>query len=339
MSEPPIGILSSAYYLPPTRKTTAEIFRDEDIPTEPLAIDIDFQRDIGIEAVHMAADEPAYSLGLQAARRAIDEAAIDAAEIDLIVDFTSIPEDYVAPTWSAAGIVQREIGATGAFATAVNTGGCTSYHVALRVALAMMRANDRMNTALLFAGDKTPALNKTYYPITITCDGGSAVLLRKHHERRVILAVEVLTMGELHDVWYIPGPSTREPGEPFSADLLHMKSDMKRFNESVITINLFMFRKAMKAALKRAGLKSRDVDYYIYPTFSAWDQRSFCQGLGIPEEKVYTESLARHGHLQENDMVMNYVDAAGEGKIRDRNIVMVTTNGAGFAWGATLIRH
>ena len=122
-----------------------------------------------------------------------------------------------------------------------------------------MRANERLNTALLFAGDKTPALNKIYYPITITCDGGSAVILRKHHDRRVILATEVLTLGELHDVWYVPGPSTCGPDEPFTEELLHMKSDMKRFNESVITINLFMFRKVMRAAMKRVGLKSPDI--------------------------------------------------------------------------------
>lgn len=339
MSHPDVGILSLAYYLPPARKSVAEIFRDEDISEEPLAVDIDFRRDIGIEAVHEAGAEAPSALGLHASRRAVEQAGIDPKEIDLVLDFTSIPEDYVAPTWSAAGIVQREIGAVNAFATAVNTGGCTSYHVALRTACAMMAANDGLDTALLFAGDKTPPRNRTYYPITVTCDGGSAVILRKGHERRKILAVSVITVGELHDVWYVAGPSRQPPGAAFTEEMLHMRSDMKRFNESVITINLFMFRKVMKAALRKAGLRTADVDYYVYPTFSTWDQRSFCQGLGIPPEKVYTESLARHGHLQENDMVMNYADAVADGKIREGDVVMVTTNGAGFAWGAALIRH
>lgn len=334
-----IGILSAAYYLPARRKAVEEVFRDEAVPTEPFAAGIDFQQDIGIESVHLADEESPSELGVKAARRAVEEAEIDPEAIDLVVDFTSIPEDYPAPTWSAAGVVQREIGARRAFATAVNTGGCASYHVALKVACALMEAHPRFETALLFAGDKTPALNKTYYPITITCDGGSAVVLRKDHDRRVILAVEVASVGELHDVWYVPGPSGRAPGEPFDERMLFMKSDLERFNESVITINLFMFRRVMKTALKRAGLKSGDVSYYVYPTFSSWDQKSFCEGLRIPPEKVYTEGLARHGHLQENDMIMNYLDAAEEGRITGGDVVMVTTNGAGFAWGAALIRH
>lgn len=339
MTSSGIGILSAAYYLPPARKSVQDIFRDERIPDEPLAIDIDFRRDIGIESVREAGAEAPSDLGLQAARRAVEEAGIDPAEIDLVLDFTSIPEDYPAPTWSAAGIVQRELGAVNAFATAVNTGGCTSYHVGLRTACALLGADDRRRTALLFAGDKTPPRNRTYYPITVTCDGGSAVVLRKGHERRRILSVEVITVGELHDVWYVPGPSRQSPGQPFSEEMLHMRSDMKRFNESVITINLFMFRKVMKAAMRRAGVKADDVAAYVYPTFSSWDQRSFCRGLGIPEEKVYTEGLARHGHLQENDMVMNYADAVADGRIREGDVVMVTTNGAGFAWGAAVIRH
>ena len=223
-------------------------------------------------------------------------------------------------------------------ATAINTGGCASYHVALRYAMAMMQTSDRYNTALLFAGDKTPPLNKTYYPITITCDGGSAVILRKNMDRSLILGVEVATLGGLHDVWYIPGIHNCPEGEEPTDKLLYMTANMARFNESVIPVNLFMFRRVMRGATKRAGIKLRDIDYFVYPTFSAWDQRSFCHGLDIDYDKVYTEGLGRHGHLQENDMVLNYVDALEEDRMKSGDLVMVTTNGAGFTWGAAVVQ-
>ena len=333
------GILSSAYYLPPSQKTVADIFRDEEIPTEPLDANVDFQADIGIDRVHVAGDEAPLDLGLHAAREALQRAEVGPEEIDLIIDFTSIPEEHPAPTWAAAGALQEALGAHRALATAVNTGGCASYHVALKTACALMAGNPSRNTALLFAGDKTPERNKTYYPITVTCDGGSAIVLRKGHDRQIILAVEVATVGDLHDVWYIPGLGRLPPGQRPDPTVLHMKSDMKRFNEGVIKINLFMFRRVMKAALKRAGLKSKDISYYIYPTFSTWDQRSFCRGFGIADEKIYTAGLRRHGHLQENDMILNYQDAASEGHIREGDHVMVTTNGAGFTWAAAIIRY
>jgi 3-oxoacyl-[acyl-carrier-protein] synthase-3 len=335
----PIGILAAAYYLPPRRKPVADVFRDEAIPTEPLAANVDFKADIGIEAVHIAGDETASSLALKACRAALDQAAIDPAEIDLIVDYTSIPEEYIAPTWSAAGLVQKELGASRAFATAVNVGGCASYQTTLKAVLALMSSSDRFNTALLFAGDKTPEFNHTYYPITVICDGGSAVILRKNHDHRVILGVEVATVGRLHDIWYIPGFAYHDPNHLHDRTWLHMTADIPKFNKEVIPVNLFMFRKVMKDVLQRAGKKNSDVKYYIYPTFSTWDQKAFCQAFMLPAEKVYTDGLQRHGHLQETDMVLDYADAIAEGKIKDGDLVMLTTNGAGFTWGAALIQH
>jgi 3-oxoacyl-[acyl-carrier-protein] synthase-3 len=333
-----IGILDAAYYLPPKRKLLADIFRDEKPQDDPLAANVDFKRDIGIEAVHVA-EEPASSVALQACRRVVEQAQIDPRDIDVIVDFTSIPEDYIAPTWCAAGLVQKELGATRAFATAINTGGCASYQQTLKSVCSLMSTNDRFNLALLFAGDKVPEFNHNYYPVTVVCDGGGAVLLKKNHPRRVILSVEVATLGKLYDVWRVPGFPHRDPDHPEDHSWMHVVGDIPRFNSEVIPANLLMFRKVMRGALQRVGKKAADVQYYIYPTFSSWDQRAFCRAFMIPLEKVYTDGLGRHGHLQETDMVLDYVDAMNEGHIRDGDLVMLTTNGAGFSWGAALIQH
>src|SRR6476660_634359 len=148
-----VGIVGASYYLPPKRKAVTDIFQDEQIPAEALAANVDFKRDIGIEAVHVASDESATSLALHACRGVLEKTGTEPGQIDLIIDFTSIPEEYVAPTWSPAGAIQDEIGATRAFATAVNTGGCASYHTTLKMACALMATHDRYRTALLFAGD------------------------------------------------------------------------------------------------------------------------------------------------------------------------------------------
>jgi len=333
-----VGIVGTSYYMPPRRKTVIEVFRDEQIPAEPLAANVDFQKDIGIDAVHVAGEESATSVALKACRSVVEKTGIDPAEIDLILDFTSIPEDYIAPTWSAAGVVQKELGAKRALASAVNTGGCASYHTTLKVALSLMAVNARYRTALLFAGDKVPELNHTYYPITVICDGGSAVILQKDYPQRQILSVEVQTLGKLHDIWLMPGFHRRDPNDT-QRKWLFMTADIPRFNQEVIPVNLFMFRKVMREALARAGKKQAEVAYYIYPTFSTWDQKAFCEAFMLPRGKVFTDGLERHGHLQETDMVLNYADAVSEGRVKDGDLVMLTTNGAGFSWGAALIQH
>ncbi len=335
-----IGIFEANYYLPPTRKPLSQVFADEEKSTAVFDANVDFEKDIGIDALHVAKDESAADLCINAARTTMAKSGIDPKEIDLIIDFTSIPEDYIAPTWSAAGQVQQAIGASRAFATAINTGGCASYQTTLKVACSLMSANERYNTALLVAGDKAPEFNHNYFPITVVSDGGSAVILKKNMSTRRILGVEVATVGRLHDMWVIPGIHNRK-AEDIGGKYprwLHVCGDIQRFNKELIPINLFMFRKVMLGVLKQVGRKMEDVDYFVYPTFSLWDQRAFLKAFGLPREKVSTENM-HHGHLQETDMVVGYVDALASGKIKVGDLVMLVTNGAGFSWGASLVQH
>ena len=333
-----VGILSEAFYLPPGKKPVAEVFRDEKVPFGTLSKNIDFQRDIGIEDIHVT-DELPSSLALKASRRAMEKAGLSADDIDLVVDFTSIPEDYVGPTWSAAGLVQHELGMDKAFATAVNTGGCASYHLALKTVVSLMLSSSEFETALLFAGDRTPQFNKTYYPITVASDGGAAIILKKNCERARILGVETISIGRLHDVWYVPGLQNRKPGEKVGEELLHMYCKMDKFNEGVIPINFVMFRKVMERLLKKLGLDFGDIDYYIYPTFSTWDQNYFMKRFRLTPDKVYTKALKHRGHVQESDMVINYAEAVRQDLIHKGDRVMVVSNGAGFAWSAALVVH
>lgn len=333
-----IGIRAEAYYLPPTRKKVADVFRDEDVPFGTLSKDIDFQRDIGIEDIHVT-DEMPSQLAIRAARAALEKSGLAPEEIDLMVDFTSIPEDYVGPTWSAAGLVQHELGLVNAFATAVNTGGCASYHLALKTVRSLMRTDPGIRNALLFAGDRTPEFNKTYYPITVASDGGAALILRRDCTRAKILAVETISVGRLHDVWYVPGLQSLEAGEAPTEAHLHMYAKMDKFNEGVIPINFVMFRKVMEQLLDKLGLSFDDVDYYVYPTFSTWDQSYFKRRFKLDDARVWTRALKHRGHVQESDMVLNYADALEAGAIKPGDKVMVVSNGAGFAWSAALVEH
>jgi 3-oxoacyl-[acyl-carrier-protein] synthase-3 len=335
-----IGIFEANYYLPPTRKALSQVFADEEKSNEVFDANVDFEKDIGIDALHIAKDESAADLCINAAKITVAKSGIDPKEIDLIIDFTSIPEDYVAPTWSAAGQVQQAIGATNAFTTAINTGGCASYQTTLKIACSLMSANDRYETALLVAGDKAPEFNHNYFPITVVSDGGSAVILKKNMATRRILGVEVATVGRLHDMWVIPGIHNRK-AEDMGGKYprwLHVCGNIQRFNKELIPINLFMFRKVMLGVLKQVGKTMQDVDYFVYPTFSVWDQNAFLKAFDLPREKVSTENM-HHGHLQETDMVVGYVDALEAGGIKEGDLVMLATNGAGFSWGASLVQH
>ncbi|MEJ2715521.1 MAG: 3-oxoacyl-[acyl-carrier-protein] synthase III C-terminal domain-containing protein [Deltaproteobacteria bacterium] len=334
-----VGIEAEAYFLPESKRNVSEVLEEEDIPLGTLAKAIDFRQDVGIEEIHVT-EELSSQLALRAVQKVMTKAGLTGNDIDVVIDFTSIPEDYIGPTWSAAGFIQREIDARNAFCTAITVGGCSSYHFALQSACALISSESGLKRALLFAGDRTPKYNKTYYPITVSSDGGSALILRKGCGRAIITDIDIISVGRLHDVWYVPGLGQRTGDREDNLErLLHMHCNVKKFNDNVILMNFTMFNRLIDRILRKAGKSREDIDLYIYPNFSTWDQDYFCRATGIPREKVYTRRLAERGHVQESDMVINYRDALDDGLITKGSLVMTLTNGAGFAWSAAIVRH
>src|ERR1043166_6309186 len=83
-----IGIFEANYYLPETIKTLTQLFEDEEKSSEVFDANVDFHKDIGIDALHVAKKERAADLCINAARMTMEKSGIDPKEIDLIIDFT-----------------------------------------------------------------------------------------------------------------------------------------------------------------------------------------------------------------------------------------------------------
>ena len=93
----------------------------------------------GISQRHLAGDnEKTSDLAVIAARRAIEDAGIDAADIDLIIVATSTP-DFIFP--STACIVQSRLGIKGGAAFDVQA-VCSGFVYALATADSFIKANN-----------------------------------------------------------------------------------------------------------------------------------------------------------------------------------------------------
>ena len=79
-----IGIFEANYYLPATKKALSQVFEDEEKPTEAFAANVDFEKDIGIEALHVAKNETAADLCINAAKLTMAKSGIDPKEIEIV---------------------------------------------------------------------------------------------------------------------------------------------------------------------------------------------------------------------------------------------------------------
>ncbi|MCA1709930.1 MAG: hypothetical protein LC808_44270, partial [Actinobacteria bacterium] len=188
---------------PPSTCTLADICGAEQVdPSDPA-----LQR-IGIESVHAADGQSGSDLALAAAERALAAAGITGKDIDVIVDYTVLPQEYLVPVWNLGNKLQHQLGATKAFALGFSGGGSTNLLVALRFATDLIRANDNVRTALLFGAEiaipGNRVLNPTQ-PVTVLGDGASAVVLVAGGDGIVVLGTEIASDATYHDVCYIPG--------------------------------------------------------------------------------------------------------------------------------------
>ncbi len=328
-------IQATAYALPPEVETAQAILERErervEAALRPLSASPRGRalEGLGIEAVHVCGAVQPYHLALEAATAALARAGLEARDLDLVIDFTTLAGaggEYV----SFAQKLSAELGAETSLNLSFKVGGCGGLHLALKTAAALMAADGGPRTALLVAADSPPAGSRSLVPVTIQGDAGGAVVLsRDARAGPRILASEVLTLSHLHDAITIGRDG---------AGALVIDVASERIENEVMPIYYLNFHRLLEKALARAGIAVDQIDHFIYSNVSRRDQDGFIRALGLPEEKFYRANLARLGHTFASDLIINYTDLDRAGRIRPGQWLLFASAGIGFTWGVTVAR-
>ena len=322
--------MSAACHLPEQRRTTSELFLEEGVDVAP-----ETALRLGVEQVPLCNGHKGSELAVAASLEALARANVSGADIDVVVDYTILPQKWMVPVWNMSGEVQKEVGAEKAFTVGFSGGGSTNFLVALNFAAAMLETDEKMKYALLVAGDVTIPGNRVLNPespVSVMGDGASAVLLQRGAPGRMVLGTELLSDGANHDVYYIPGGCLANPEDPA---LYRMMLDKPRYDGAPKVATMLQLARKL---LDRAGLKLNDVRYVVYPNISSEDQSAFRESFGLRPEQICTSNLATHGHLQGNDLVLNYLTLTGDGAVSEGDYVLICSHGMGFMSGVSLIR-
>ncbi len=331
---PQVRIAAAAYAVPPDEESVAEILVRERVrvettlaPLSPLAR----QRalgNLGLSRVRVCNAVQPYELAFEAATQAIDEAGIAARSIDLILDFSTFPGES-AQSISFAHRLSADLGAETSMNLSFRSGGCGALHLAIKTALGWMLQDDRLRTALLVTADTAPPDNRTLLPITVQGDAASAVVLRREAgDGPLLLGVEALTVGHLHDAIAVIMENGR----------VQLQVDAAMIEHKVMPIfYLHLFRLANQV-LAQAGLRMSDVDHFIYSNISRRDREGFRRMVRLPEGGLPPTRMEELGHTFASDLVINYAEMRRQGLIRPGQLLLFASAGIGFTWGVTLAR-
>ena len=286
----------------------------------------------GIAERRIAAPDVASSdMGYEAAVRAMHDAGIVSEDIDAIVVATATP-DYQFP--STACLIQSRLGAKRAFAFDISA-GCAGFVYALKVGKTMIDAGNA-ETVLLVGAETMSRV--TDYEDRTTCilfgDGAGAVVLAKS-EMPGILSISLGSDGDAWQLLYMPGGGSRIPATEESVRQRHHYLKMQGSD---------VFKEAVKAmesasieAIRKAEITPDEIDLFISHQANYRIMEAVRRRLDIPPEKVFM-NVDRYGNTSSASVPIALDEAAKSGKIQRGDIILFSAFGAGFTWGAAVVR-
>ena len=107
--------------------------------------------------------------------------------------------------------------------------------------------------------------------------------------------------------------------------------------KEVFRVAVTKIPEVIEEALKAANLKVEDIDLFIPHQANLRINQFAAAKLGVPEEKFYS-NIQRYGNTTAASLPIALSEALEQGMIKEGNLIMFVAFGAGFTWGATVMR-
>jgi 3-oxoacyl-[acyl-carrier-protein] synthase-3 len=322
-------------------KGTGSCFPDRVVPNSYFEKIIDTSDEwivsrTGIRTRRMIEPGQALSdLATRASEPALEMAGIPPEKLDMIIIGTSTA-DMLSP--SAACIVQHRLGAKNAVAFDINA-ACPGFIYGLAVAQKFMQ-DGSCHYVLVVGGEIIS--NRIDFKDRATCvlfgDGAGAVVLGHADENGdgEILNIDIESDGDLWKLIHVPGGGSRIPAsrKMLQEGLQYVKMQGHEVFKYAIRIMVDSAIKAMRAR----GITSDQIDWFIPHQANIRIMETVAERLSIPREKIII-NVHKYGNTSAASIPTALDEAVRNGRIQRGDVILVSSFGAGFTWGAALFRY
>ncbi len=288
----------------------------------------------GISERRIASDDQATSdLAEGAARRALEAAAVDPNDLDLILVNTVTPDMFFPST---ACVLQDRLGASHAAAFDLMA-ACAGFIYGLSVADAYMRAGLMRNILVIGADTLSKVVDWSDRGTCILFgDGAGAVLVQRTTADSSILSTHLYSDGSKGKQLFIPGGGSRQPASQKVIDEKLVTIRMPNGNEVFKTAVRSMEDAAM-AALKANGVEVSDIDLFISHQANARIIYAVAERLDLPRDRIFM-NIDRYGNTSAASIPIAIDEAVRARRLKRGDLLLLTTFGGGVTWGSALIR-
>ncbi len=318
-------ILASGSYLPEKILTNKDLEKLVDTSNEWIV------SRTGIKQRHIAAsDQTTSDLAYKASLNALSKTNLKPQDIDAIICATTTA-DYTFP--SCATIIQNKLGSKTGFAFDIQA-VCSGFLYALSLADSLIMSNKAKRVLVIGADTFTKLLN---WQDRNTCvlfgDGAGCVILeqvKNNPEKKGnpgIIGIDLFSDGSYTKELQTTG------GASTNKEIGHVVMNGAEVYKHAVT-NL---EKAANFVLEKYNISVNDVNFLIPHQANIRIIEATAKRLGISMEKVVL-TVDKHANTSAASIPLALDSAFTNNKLKSGDLIMLESMGAGFTWGAGLVR-
>ncbi|MFZ5468538.1 MAG: 3-oxoacyl-ACP synthase III family protein [Myxococcota bacterium] len=315
----------------------------------------------GIEQRYYVEEGTATSdLGVGAAKKALEDAQLSAEEVDYVV-FATMTPDYYFP--GCGSILQAKLGLSNVPALDIRQ-QCSGFIYGLQVCDALIKSGAAKK--LLFVGAEVHTgfmpwtrqaievvLGRSTAPIseeerafntqfrdrtTLFGDAAGALVLGPSEEGRGMLGFALHSDGSKVESLYVPSAGFAYRPYVSEAHLREARYVPVMDGRTVFKMAVTKMPEAVHEVCAKAQVKVSDIDLLIAHQANLRINEAVQKSLGLPDERVYN-NIHRYGNTTAATIPIAYDECRKSGRIQPGTLVCFVGLGAGFHWGAALMRE
>ena len=279
------------------------------------------------------------TMGVKAAKIAIERADIDKNDIDLIL-FATLSPDYYFP--GSGVIVQQHLEIPTCPAMDIRN-QCSGFIYALSTADQFIKTGMYKNILIIGSENHSGGLDMTTRGRGVSVifgDGAGAVVLsRSEDPDKGILSTHLHSEGQFAEELALIGPSTNrwvpeilEANDPTDISYYPNMNGQLVFKNAVVR-----FSEVIMEGLQQNKMTSEQIDMLIPHQANLRISQFIQRKFGLNDDQVYN-NIMRYGNTTAGSIPIAMTEAWEEGKIKSGDLVVLAAFGSGFTWGSALIR-
>lgn len=281
-----------------------------------------------------AAGETASDMAVHAAQRALVDAGLKPADIDLLVVATMTPD---MPMPACACLIQHKLGMRTAAACFDVNAACAGFIYALDTVCAMV-GSGRYKMALVIGVEKLSAVID--WQDRTTCvlfgDGAGAAVVRSTDDpERGLIGTRLGTLGESADLLYISHGGSESPSTPES--IINRDHCIRMKGKEVFKLAVRAMDEAARDILEQHRIRADQISLVIPHQANLRIIEAISEYLKLPMERFFV-NVDRYGNTSAASIPLALDEARRTGRIKAGDLTLLVAFGAGLTYGSALLR-